>query len=110
MGYSDLLKRALSGWLSRKKSKELQDEAEGKTPEMRQYEYAVARRSILGKFSSQPLTACQKCITNEKARRRQERLDLVSREIVACPKHAPQAARLRQDMDEVENMRCAKHV
>ena len=34
----------------------------------------------------------------------------MSKEIVACPKHAAEAARLRGDMDEVENMRCAKHV
>ena len=110
MGFSDPLKAAMSDWLARKKSKELQDAAEAKTPAMRQYEYAVARESILGKFSSEPITASQECINNAKAARRKERLDLVSREMLACPRHAAEAARLRRDMDEVENMRCAKHV
>lgn len=110
MGFADPLKGALSGWLSRKKSRELQWDASRKTDAMRQHEYAAARQSILGEFSSQPLSACYRCVTNAKAARRKERLDLVSRAIVACPKHAAEAARLRQDMDEVENMRCAKHV
>jgi len=110
MGIADPIKGALSGWLSRKKSRELQEDAARKTNAMRQHEYAVARQSILGEFSSQPLSACYQCVTNAKAARRKERLDLVSRAIVACPKHAAEAVRLRQDMDEVENMRCAKHV
>lgn len=110
MGFSDPIKRALSGRLSRTKSEELQGEAARKTDAMRQHEYAVARKSVLGEFSSGPLTCCYVCITNGKAARRKERLELVNRAIVACPKHAAEAARLRQDMDEVENMRCAKHV
>jgi hypothetical protein len=110
MSIDDPLKRALSGFLARKKARELQEAEARKTDAMRQHEYAVARKSILGRFSSQPITVSQECIRDEKAARRKARLDLVSRAIVACPKHAKEAARLRQDMDEVENMRCAKHV
>jgi hypothetical protein len=110
MGLSDPLKGALSGMLSSKKSRELEEEAARKTDVMRQHEYDVARQSILGEFSSEVLSACHTCVTNAKAARRKERLDLVNRAIVACPKHATEAARLRRDMDEVENMRCAKHV
>jgi hypothetical protein len=106
----DAVKTGLSGILARAKSGELQEAAAKKTPAMRQYEYAVARRSILGEFSSEPIKTSVECQANAKAARRKERLDLVSRALVACPRHAPQAARLRQDMDEVENMRCAKHV
>lgn len=65
---------------------------------------------MLGEFSSYPSTAIQECIPNAKAARRKERLELVNRHLVSCPDHAKQAASLRQDMDEVENMRCAKHV
>jgi hypothetical protein len=110
MGYSDPLKGALSGWLAKKKSRQLQEEAERKTNAMRQHEYDVARKSILGEFSSLPISACYECVRNAKAARRRERLDLVNRAIVSHPELAAVAARLRQDMDEVENMRCAKHV
>jgi hypothetical protein len=110
MGYSDPVKGALSDWLAKKKSRQLQEEAERKTDAMRQHEYDVARRSILGEFSSQPISACYECVRNAKAARRRERLDLVNRVIVSNPELAAVAARLRQDMDEVENMRCAKHV
>ena len=110
MGILDSIKGTLAHRLAKLKSKELQEAEARKTNAMRQHEYAVARKSILGEFSSQPLSTTQKCQVNNKAARRKERLDLVSRVVVACPKHAPEAARLRQDMDEVENMRCAKHV
>jgi hypothetical protein len=106
----DLVKTGLSGYLANAKSAELQQAAARKTPAMREHEYAVARQSILGQFSSQPIKTTVECQRNAKATRRNERLDLVSRSLVACPRHAAQAARLRQDMDEVENMRCAKHV
>ncbi|QWV94606.1 DUF2974 domain-containing protein [Geomonas oryzisoli] len=108
--FADATKRGLAPELARKKSQELQEAAARKTDAMRQHEYMVARQSILGDMSSLPFTASQECITNAKAARRRERLKLVSSEIVACPMHASQAARLRKDMDEVENMRCAKHV
>ena len=110
MGITDAIKRPLAHRLAEMKSTELQEAEARKTDAMRQHEYAVARKSILGEFSSLPPSAIQRCIVDGKAARRKERLDLVSRVVVACPKHAPEAARLRQDMDEVENMRCAKHV
>lgn len=110
MEFSDPLKGALGGWLAKKKSIELQEGASRKTTAMRQHEYAVARLSILGEFSSQPITSCQQCIVDAKAARRKERLDLVSRHMLACRMHGTIAARLRQDVDEVEYMRCAKHV
>ncbi|UFS71706.1 hypothetical protein LPW11_05810 [Geomonas sp. RF6] len=110
MGLSDPVKAALGNWLANKKSTQLQEAEARKTPAMRQHEYDVARQAILGEFSSQPFPICQHCIVDAKAARRKERLDLVSRHMVACPTHATQAARLRGDMDEVENMRCAKHV
>lgn len=110
MGYSDPLKRILAPRLALSKSQELHKEAEGKTDAMRQHEYAVARKSILGQFSSKPISSCQECIINDKTARRKKRLDLVNRAIVSCPEHSTNAARLRIDMDEIENMRCAKHV
>lgn len=108
--FADTIKRALAPELARKKSRELQEAAARKTDAMRRHEYMVARRSILGELSAMPVTASQECITNAKAARRRERMELVSGEVVACPRHAAQAARLRKNMDEVENMRCAKHV
>lgn len=110
MSIDDLFKRPLSSWLASMKAGELQEAEKRKTPAMRQHEYAVARKSILGQFSSQPISLSQECMRDEKAARRKQRLDLVNRALVACPEHGKQAARLRQDMDEVENMRCAKHV
>lgn len=106
----DALKGALAPTLAEMKSKELQAGVARKTPAIRQNDYDVARKSMLGEFSSEPISACQQCLANAKAARRQERLDLVNRAIVTCPEHAAEATRLRQDMDEVENMRCAKHV
>lgn len=107
---ADVVKRKLAPNLARSKAKALQEASARKTNEMRQYEYAVARDSILGDLSSLPVSATQECITNAKAARRKERLALVNSQMVACPRHAAEAARLRKDMDEVENMRCAKHV
>jgi hypothetical protein len=110
MGLSDPIKGALAPHLAAKQSRKLQKAEAGKTDAMRQQDYEAARKSMLGEFSSQPLSAVQPCAANAKAARRKERLDLVSRAIVSCPEHANEAARLRGDMDEVENMRCAKHV
>ena len=108
--YADPIKRILAPGLARKKSSDLQKAAARKTDVMKQHEYVVARQSILGELSSLPVTASQECICNVKAARRKERLELVSSEVVACPRHAAEGARLRRGMDEVENMRCAKHV
>jgi len=107
---ADALKGKLTSSLAKGKAKELQEAAARKTDAIRQYEYVVARRSILGDLSSLPISATQECIVNTKAARRKERLRLVNEEMVACPEHGTEAARLRKDMDEVENMRCAKHV
>lgn len=108
--FADTIKRGLAPRLARRTARQLQAQEAKKTPAMRQHEYMVARQSILGDLSSLPVSATQECISNEKARRRKERLKLVNSHVVACPEHEAQAARLRNDMDEVENMRCAKHV
>lgn len=114
MSISDILKRPFANTLAKSKARELQEGAARKAlPEnaaQRKQDYDNARQSMLGEFSASPIAACQECIASAKAARRKERLDLVSRAIVACPQHADEAARLRKDMDEVENMRCAKHV
>lgn len=107
--FADTIKGKLAPTLARKKSRALQDAADRKTDEMRQYEYVVARDSVLGELSALPVSATQECISNAKAARRKERLELVNSQVL-CPRHVAEAARLRKDMDEVENMRCAKHV
>ncbi|WP_026840583.1 hypothetical protein [Citrifermentans bremense] len=107
---ADPIKAVLAPRLARMMSGELQKVEQAKTDAMRQHEYMVARESILGDLSSMPVSTTQECIRNTKAARRKERLDLVSRELVACPKHATEAVRLRKDMNEVEYMRCAKHI
>lgn len=108
--FADFIKRTAAPGLARKKAAEMQAAEARKTDAIRQHEYVVARQSVLGELSSLPPTTSQECFTDGKAARRRERLELVNSEIVACPKHAEEAARLRKDMDEIENMRCAKHV
>ncbi|MDD5298523.1 MAG: DUF2974 domain-containing protein [Rhodocyclaceae bacterium] len=110
MGLADAIKSQLAPWLAEKQSRELQEGAARKTDAMRQQDYDVARQSMLGEFSSQPISSCQECMANAKAARRKERLDLTKRALATCPDHEGEARRLRQDMDEVENMRCAKQV
>lgn len=108
----DLLKGLIAPTLAESKSEELQAAAaiSAADPKQQQYSYDQARQSVLGDLSSPPMTGCQECMTNAKAARRKERLDLTNRALSSCPEHAEQATRLRQDMDEVENMRCAKQV
>lgn len=79
-------------------------------PVQQEHDYAAARRSMLGEFSTEPISAVQPCMANAKAVSRQNRLNLVGKALDACPGHREIATRLRRDMDEVENMRCAKHV
>jgi hypothetical protein len=110
MGLSDPLKGALASWLAEKKSQKLQAGVARKTDAIRQNDYDVARQSMLGEFSSEPFSICQECVANAKAARRKERLDLTKRALATCPDHEGEARRLRENMDEVENMRCAKHV
>lgn len=76
-------------------------------PEEDAQQYAAARRSILGEFSSDKMSVCTPCLANAKAASRKKRLDLVGKNLNCCEK---EAKRLREDMDEVENMVCAKHV
>lgn len=109
MGLFDPVKQSLASYLAKSKSEDLEAGQERQTPEMRQRTYDAGRRSILGDFTAADPKVVQAC-SSAKAARRQERLDLVSRAIVTCPEHAGTAARLRRDMDEVENMRCARHV
>lgn len=110
MGFVDSMNQEMAHSLAKKKARELQEAEARKTNAMRQHEYRVARKSILGDFSSFPISACHECIGNAKALRRQARLDLVNSAVASCTRHYKVAARLRADMDEVENMRCAKHV
>lgn len=77
---------------------------------MRQHSYDVARQAMLGDLPSSSPGGCQQCLIDQKAARRQQCLALTHRALASCPDHAEQATRLRQDMDEVENMRCAKQV
>ena len=110
MGLNDKLKSYLAPDLAASQAEKLQKAQQAKTPAMIQHEYDRARRALLANFASTPATACQRCIANAKAARRQERMELVNRAIVTCPEHGASARRLRADMDEVENMRCAHHV
>lgn len=110
MGLNDTLKSYLAPDLAASQAKKLQQAQQAKTPAMIQHEYDRARRALLADFASTPATACQSCIANAKAARRKERMELVNRAIVTCPGHSASARRLRADMDEVENMRCAQHV
>ena len=99
MAFSDFVKGAIASHLAKSKSKELTDvanrlaEAADKSPEVYAAQYAAARKSMLGEFSTNPVRPCQECLTSAKASRRKERLDLVGRAIVTCPEHAKVAAR-----------------
>lgn len=111
------IKRYLARRLAKSQHEKIEDAANRANDKVlcgdhrqQQHEFANARKSILGELSSKPISAVQTCSKSAKAKSRADRLDLLSRAIVACPQHAEQAARLRKDMDEVENMRCAKHV
>jgi hypothetical protein len=78
-------------------------------PEGVRQQYDAARHAMLGGFSSQPQTAVQACMANDKAGRRHQRLDLIARaQASGCERDA--SRRLRADMDEVEHMRVAKFV
>jgi hypothetical protein len=110
MGLNDTIKSYLAPDLAAAQAEKLQQAQQAKTPAMIQHEYDRARRALLADFASTPATACQSCIANAKAARRKERMELVNRAIVTCPGHGASARRLRADMDEVENMRCAQHV
>jgi hypothetical protein len=110
MGLRDFIKSKLADKLANSKAKEMQAGAAAKTDAIRQQDYDAARRSMLGDFAGTPIAGCPQCMANAKAQRRAERLQLVNTSMLTCPEHAAEAQRLRADMDEVENMRCAKQV
>jgi hypothetical protein len=112
MGIKDGINAALAPALSWKQARSLQKQAErkAKNDALVQHDYERARHAMLGDFAAAPADGVRRCAANAKVARRQERLDLVGRGVVACPEHAEEAGRLRKDMDEVENMRCARHV
>jgi len=88
----------------------MQAGAAAKTDAMHAQDYAAARTSMLGDFANTPVAGCPQCMANAKAKRRADRLQLANTSMLSCPEHAAEAQRLRADMDEVENMRCAKQV
>ena len=81
-------------------------------PELLDKEFVNGLTSVAGKeCSTAPAgTIVTRCTPDEKAARRAQRLDLVTRGVYACPDHTTNATRLRRDMDEVEHARLAKHV
>lgn len=104
------IKAGTLDYLAQKQSDTLKAGQALMTPEERQHGYDVARKSMLGELSSLPPSATQECITSAKAQRRKERMELVNKALESCPDCLAEAQRLRGNMDEVENMRCAKHV
>jgi len=112
---TDIIAGLTAKWLAGRQARSL-GEARAKAlaanPELPQQEYQQAREAMLGKeFATTPDGApCAPCMTNAKAARRAERLNLVNQSINGCPEHADVAARLRGDMDQVENARVAKAV
>lgn len=115
MGLGDVISGGLSSTLAERQAKKLnaaREKALAADPTLPQQEYQRAREGLLGPaFGSQPAgTACTECMANDKAARRAQRMELVDASLSACPEHAAEAARLRQDMDQVEHARLAKHV
>ena len=110
MGLRDFIKSKLADRLANSKAKEMQAGAAAKTDAIKQQDYDAARKSMLGDFAGTPVAGCAPCMCDAKAQRRKDRLQLVNTSMLTCPEHAAEAQRLRADMDEVENMRCAKQV
>jgi hypothetical protein len=110
MGLLDYVKSKVADRFAASKAKEMQAAAAAKTDAMRAQDYAAARQSMQGDFANTPIAGCPQCMANAKAQRRADRLQLVNNSMLNCPEHAAEAQRLRADMDEVENMRCAKQV
>lgn len=115
MGLGDLISGGGAPLLASHQAKKLAAEREKALkadPDKAQKDYQRAREGLLGKeFGNQPAgQACVPCMANAKAARRAARLELVDASLNACPEHAAEAARLRQDMDQVEHARLAKHV
>ncbi len=112
---TDIIAGMSAKWLAGRQANSL-NEARAKAlaanPNLPQQEYQQAREAMLGKdFGTTPAGApCLPCVANAKAVRRLERLDLLSTSINGCPEHADVAARLRGDMDQVEQARVAKAI
>lgn len=82
-----------------------------KTDAEKTAEFDAARKSLYGELANDPIAGCQACLVQRKAATRQQRKDLVDRAIASgCANCKERAQRLRSDMDEIENMRCAKHI
>lgn len=110
MGRLDSIKSLLADRLAKSKAADMQAGAKAKTDAMRAQDYAAARQSMLGDFANTPIAGCPQCMANATAKRRADRLQLVNTSMLTCLAHAAEARRLGADMDEVENMRCAKQV
>ena len=115
MGLGDAFAGMLSHPLAKHQAQKLRsarEQALASDPELPQKEYQRARQSLLGQtFGDTPAgEACVPCVASAKARRRAQRMDIVNGGLNACPEHAAEATRLRQDMDQVEYARLAKHV
>lgn len=79
-------------------------------PEEAGREYAAARKSLFGNLGTN-IDICQPCLVAEKAASRKARKDLTGKALASgCSACKEKAQRLRSDMDEVENMRCARQV
>ena len=81
-------------------------------PDLTRKAHQKSRQSLFGKeCSSDPAEMIvTRCMSNAKAARRKQRLELTEAGIHGCPDHAANAARLRRDMDGIEYARVAKHV
>jgi hypothetical protein len=112
---TDIIAGMTASFLAKRQAKSLAADRARKLAtddKLAQKEYQSAREAMLGKdFPTNPDgQPCVPCMANAKAARRAARLNLVNQSIAGCPDHADAAARLRRDMDDVENARAAKAV
>ena len=115
MSFGDLIPALTSNLLATRQGKGLREaraKALAADPELAQREYQKSREALLGKdfgdrLACDPVTHCP---GSAKAERRKQRLTLVAQGVQGCPHEADRAARLRRDMDKVEEARLAKHV
>ena len=120
---SDGIIAKISDWLGNRKAKSLADERLKKlaqNPNLEQQEYAAAYKAMVGDVGGNVNCddGVQSCPLLGKAARRKERLDIIAKSgnvAVTLPESEripidEAAKRLRQDMDEVEYGRAAKHV
>ncbi len=115
MGLGDVISGSIGPTLARRQAAKLADARQAaltQDPLLPTREFQRAREGLLGRpFGQLPAgTARRECMVNTKATRRRQRLGLVGGSLAGCPEHLVEALRLRQDMDEVEHARLAKHV